>query len=220
MDYSDRSDGFRTFTGFDPQPDIHNLYHRLEYSFRPEGKHLISWGPQMEVYHTFDHEGNYLNSGYFPALKTEFVGQTFLNIYYAKEMELLRPRDFSVLTHNQKYVRHTTEVEFKTSLYRPIIFSTGLSLWHPDQLRLARQCGSISRGTKQRHHHPDGAAQQVAAHRQHLSAFPAAQPAGISRQPEQSHHPFQVELSVHQKTFVPLHRRVQRGSGESGFHVS
>jgi hypothetical protein len=29
MDYADRSDGFRTFTGFDPQPDIHNLYHRL-----------------------------------------------------------------------------------------------------------------------------------------------------------------------------------------------
>ena len=66
MDYSDRSDGFRTFTGFDPQPDIHNLYHRVQYSFRPEGKHLISWGPQMEVYHTFDHAGNYLNSGYSP----------------------------------------------------------------------------------------------------------------------------------------------------------
>jgi hypothetical protein len=122
MDYSDRSDGFRTFTGFDPQPDIHNLYHRAQYSFRPEGKHLIAWGPQMEVYHTFDHEGNYLNSGYFPALKTEFVGQTFLNFYYAKEMELLRPRDFSTLTTNRKYVRHTTEVEFKTSLYRPVSF--------------------------------------------------------------------------------------------------
>ena len=122
MDYSDRSDGFRTFTGFDPQPDIHNIYQRVQYSFRPEGKHLISWGPQMEIYHTFDHEGNYLNSGYFPALKTEFVGQTFLTFYYAKEMELLRPRDFSTLTSNQKYVRHTTEVEFKTSVYRPISF--------------------------------------------------------------------------------------------------
>jgi hypothetical protein len=122
MDYSDRSDGFRTFTGFDPQPDIHNVYQRVQYSFRPEGKHLISWGPQMEIYHTFDHEGNYLNSGYFPSLKTEFVGQTFLNFYYAKEMELLRPRDFGVLTSNQKYLRHTSEVEFKTSLYRPISF--------------------------------------------------------------------------------------------------
>jgi hypothetical protein len=122
MDYADRSNGFRTFSGFDPQPDIHNLYHRVQYSFRPEGKHLISWGPQMEVYHTFDHEGNYLASGYFPALKTELAGQTFLNFYYAKEMELLRPRDFSTLTANRKYVRHTTEVEFKTSLYRPISF--------------------------------------------------------------------------------------------------
>jgi len=37
-------------------------------------------------------------------------------------MELLRPRDFSILTSNQKYVRHTTEVDFKTSLYRPISF--------------------------------------------------------------------------------------------------
>src|ERR1700730_665710 len=122
MDYSDRSEGFRTFTGFDPQPDIHNVYQRVQYSFRPEGKHLISWGPQMEIYHTFDHEANYLNSGYFPSLKTEFVGQTFLNFYYAKEMELLRPRDFGALTSNQKYLRHTTEVEFKTSLYRPISF--------------------------------------------------------------------------------------------------
>ncbi len=121
MDYSDRSDGFRTFAGFDPQPDIHNLYHRLLYSFRPEGKHLISWGPGMEVYHTFDHQGNYLNSGYLPSLRAEFVGQTFVTVYYAKEMELLRPRDFSALTRNQKYVRHTTEVEFKTSLYRPVI---------------------------------------------------------------------------------------------------
>ena len=122
MDYADRSNGFRTFSGFDPQPDIHNLYQRVQYSFRPEGKHLISCGPQMEVYHTFDHEGNYLASGYFPALKTELAGQTLLNFYYAKEMELLRPRDFSTLTSNRKYVRHTTEVEFKTSLYRPISF--------------------------------------------------------------------------------------------------
>jgi len=76
----------------------------------------------MEVYHTFDHEGNYLNSGYFPALKTEFADQTFLNIYYAKEMESAPPRDFSTLTTNRKYLRHTSEVEFTTSLYRPISF--------------------------------------------------------------------------------------------------
>jgi hypothetical protein len=132
-DYSDRSDGFRTFTGFDPQPDIHNLYHRVEYSFRPEGKHLISWGPQMELYHTFDHEGNYLNSGYFPSLKAEFMGQTFVSVLYAKEMELLRPRDFSVLTSNQKYIRHTTESRWTRACTAPSL-STWTTAWQPGQL--------------------------------------------------------------------------------------
>ncbi len=119
LDYSDRSNDFRTLTGFDPQDDINTVYQRLQYSFRPEGKHLISWGPQMEVYNTLDHEGNYLMSGYIPSLKAEFVGQTFFTVLYAKEMEVLRPKDFSVLTSNERYVRHTTEFAFDTGYYRP-----------------------------------------------------------------------------------------------------
>jgi len=122
MDYSDRSNDFRTLTGFDPQPDIHNFYERVQYLFRPEGKHLISWGPQMEVYHTLDHEGNYLMSGYIPSMRVELTGQTFVTVLYAKEMELLRPKDFSVLTSNQRYVRHTTEFAFDTGYYRPVSF--------------------------------------------------------------------------------------------------
>ena len=62
------------------------------------------------------------------------MGQTFVNVFYAKEMELLRPKDFSILTQNQKYVRHTTEVEFKTSLYRPISFHLDYRFGTPDQL--------------------------------------------------------------------------------------
>jgi hypothetical protein len=119
MDYSDRSNDFRTLTGFDPQPDIRNVYNRLSYSFRPEGQHLISWGPQMEVYQTADHEGNHLMSGWIPSMKVEFVGNTFFTVLYAKEMELLRPKDFSVLTTDQRYVRHTTEFAFDTGYYRP-----------------------------------------------------------------------------------------------------
>ena len=119
-DYTDRSDGFRTLSGFDPQPDIHNIYQRVQYTFRREGKKLISWGPMFETYQIADHEGNHLNSGYIPSLRAEFPGQTFVGVFYAKEMELLRPRDFSVLANNQKYVRHTTEVAFDTSYYRRV----------------------------------------------------------------------------------------------------
>jgi hypothetical protein len=122
MDYTDRSPNFRTLTGFDPQPDIRNMYHRVQYSFRPEGKHLISWGPMFETYQTFDHEGNRINSGYFPSLKVELVGQTFFQVLFAQEMERLRPQDFSVLPDIQKYVRHTTDFTIDTSYYRPISF--------------------------------------------------------------------------------------------------
>jgi hypothetical protein len=76
----------------------------------------------MEQYETFDHEGNHLNSGFMPSISAEFKGQTTLMLLYAKEMELRRPRDFSVLTQNQRYVRHTSELKFDTSVYRPVSF--------------------------------------------------------------------------------------------------
>jgi hypothetical protein len=123
LEYADRSPNFRTLTGFDPQPDIHNLFQNLRYSFRPEGKHLISWGPILETFQTFDHEGNRINSGYIPGLRAEFVGGTFLNVFYAKEMERLRPQDYGGLDHIQKYVRHTTGINFETSYFRRFVLT-------------------------------------------------------------------------------------------------
>jgi hypothetical protein len=120
FDYSDRSPNFRTLTGFDPQPDINNLDSLLQYSFRPEGKHLISWGPSFEVYQNIDHEGNRINSGYFPSMKVELTGQTFLTVLFAKEMERLRNQDFSQIPVGdiQRYARHTTDITFNTSYFR------------------------------------------------------------------------------------------------------
>ena len=126
LDYSDRSNGFVTVPGFDPQPDIHNIFQEAQYIFRREGKRLISWGPVFDIYQTFDHEGNHINSGYMPQMQLEFPGQTYLKVLYAKEMELLRPKDFSLLNvtpvpdFNRRYVRHTTEISFDTSYYRPL----------------------------------------------------------------------------------------------------
>ncbi len=122
-DYSDRSPNFRTLTGFDPQPDIRSLYQRVLYTFRPEGKHLISWGPMFETFQNYDHEGNHINSGYFPSLKVELIGQTFLSALYAQEMERLRPQDFSSLVDIgiQKYVRHTTEFSIDSNYFRKLI---------------------------------------------------------------------------------------------------
>jgi hypothetical protein len=118
LDYTDRSPNFRTLTGFDPQQDIRNPYQRLQYTFRPEGKHLISWGPMFETYQTYDHEGNHINSGYIPSMQVELIGQTTLTALFAQEMERLRPQDYSALTAIQKYVRHTTVFTLDTNYFR------------------------------------------------------------------------------------------------------
>jgi Domain of unknown function (DUF5916) len=118
LDYADRSPNFRTLTGFDPPQDIRNLFQRLQYTFRPEGRRLISWGPILETYQTYDYEGNHINSGYLPSLRVELIGQTFLSVLYAQEMERLRPQDFSTLTDIQKYVRHTTEFTIDTNFLK------------------------------------------------------------------------------------------------------
>jgi hypothetical protein len=122
LDYSDRSPNFRTLTGFDPQPDIRSPYQRIQYSFRPEGKHLISWGPQFETYETYDHEGNHIGSGYFPTMKVELIGQTFFTALFAREEERLRNQDFSQIPVGdiQEYTRHTTEFSLDTSYFRKI----------------------------------------------------------------------------------------------------
>jgi predicted porin len=119
-DYSNRSNDFRTLTGFDPQDDIQNIYQNLRYTLHPESKLLISWGPQFENYYTFDHQGNELNWGYFPTMRFEFPGQTMLSASYAWEMELLRPQDYSSLTSNHQYTRHTTVFSLDTSYYKPV----------------------------------------------------------------------------------------------------
>src|SRR5262249_15836874 len=64
----------------------------------------------------------YLMSGYMPSIQFEFPGQTLVQVLYAKEMEVLRPKDFSVLTENHQYDRHTTEFSFDTAYYRPVSF--------------------------------------------------------------------------------------------------
>jgi hypothetical protein len=120
FDYEGRANGFHTDSGFDPQPGIHTLDTVLQYTFHPEGKRLITWGPVMEVSRIYDHDGNRLNTGYFPELTFEFPRQTFLQLFYAIEGELLRPKDFSVLTHNKDFQRATREITLKTDYFRQV----------------------------------------------------------------------------------------------------
>jgi hypothetical protein len=118
LEYEDRSPNFRTLTGFDPQPDIHHLYERLQYTFRPEGKHLISWGPMFEHYFTYDYEGHEIGYGYFPSMRVELMGKTFVQVLYAQEMEGLRHQDFDTIPVFNQYRRHTTDFTLDSNYFR------------------------------------------------------------------------------------------------------
>lgn len=116
--YSDRAPGYYTATGFNERSDIRNLYQNINYSFRPEGKALISWGPQFEQFETFDYRGNHLNQGWVPEFNAELKGQTFVNIFYSPEEELLRPQDYSALIANRNYRRHTTGLNLRSNYFK------------------------------------------------------------------------------------------------------
>jgi len=123
LNYNGRADGFRTEPGFDPQPDIQNIAQNVQYTFRPEGKHLISWGPSLYSYWTVDNQGTLINWGHIPTLQAEFARQTTIQLAYAEEGETLRPRDFSVLRQNLEFVRNTKQVVFKSNYFRQVGFS-------------------------------------------------------------------------------------------------
>ncbi len=124
LHYTGRSDGFRTLSGFDPQPDIHNVSQTVNYTWWPKKSHyLLDFGPTWNSYLIRDHEGNTINWGAEPGFQLEFYRQTRVAYVYAEEAETLRPRDFSVLASNIDFLRHTNVVQFKTAPLPEVAFS-------------------------------------------------------------------------------------------------
>lgn len=124
LHYTGRSDGFRTQSGFDPQPDIHNGISDFGYNFWPKNnKYVLDWGPELNSYFFRDHEGNWINWGTIPTFHIEFPRQTRLAFAYAAEAETLRPRDFNVLTHNIDFLRNTKQIVVRTAPFRQLSMS-------------------------------------------------------------------------------------------------
>jgi Domain of unknown function (DUF5916)/Carbohydrate family 9 binding domain-like len=120
LTYNGRANGFLTEPGFDPQPGIQNVNQHTQYTFRPEGKKLISWAPFADSYWTIDNQGTLINWGYIPNIQAEFTRQTTLLYAYAEEGETLRPQDFAVLARNETFERHTEQVVLNSNYFRQV----------------------------------------------------------------------------------------------------
>ncbi len=121
--YNNRSPGFRSGTGFVPRTDIHQFAQRVNYRFRPEGKYLISWGPNFNSIAIFDHSGRRLDLTQDTFLSWELVGQTEFGVFSFWDRERLRPSDFPVLPENRDFARNRYGFFFNTSYIPQVTFS-------------------------------------------------------------------------------------------------
>ncbi len=121
FEYNDRSPGFQTLTGYLPgstrtsrpgsprirrvplRRDIRGVRQFLSYRFRPEGKTLIAFGPDVNVNPTWNHAGEPLDMLYSLDFNAELIGQTNLGLFYTGTVERLSPDDFDSLTERSRF---------------------------------------------------------------------------------------------------------------------
>ena len=134
LDYSDRSPGFRTETGFLPgrrvrrllfsgrpierpslRPDVRSLSHHVDYRFRREGQHFLSWGPTFLANPIWDHHQNRLHRFYDIGLGWEFSGETHVELFHAGDRELLRPGDLPTQVRTQEFSHHRSGLYLSTN---------------------------------------------------------------------------------------------------------
>jgi hypothetical protein len=101
--YEDISPNFRTQTGFVRRTDVRTIDQTVAYTFRPEGKFLISWGPSLFTNQLWDHSGLRLDGTLGLRLRAELTGQTFVGVFSGTNRERLRPQDFGVLTESRDF---------------------------------------------------------------------------------------------------------------------
>ncbi len=128
--YNDISPGFRTLAGFIPRTDFREIGNFTGYNFRPEGKVLISWGPDLGTFVLYDHQGTRLEWRASTSLEFEFAGNTNLEFSASAGRERLRPADFSALAANRDYSKSRLGIDFETARFHFFTVGGGFQKGH------------------------------------------------------------------------------------------
>ena len=118
--YFDFSPDFETQLGFVRRIDIREIHQNLEYRFWPEGKRLISWGPELFWRWNWDHRGTRLDLSVRPELSWELRGQTRVGVFYNHGRERLRPEDSAGLDRTVDFSRQSLGAFFSTQLVQTV----------------------------------------------------------------------------------------------------
>lgn len=103
--YQDITPQFQTQAGFVRRTDIRHIGNYYHFYFRPEGKHLLFHGPELNADRTWDHQ----ETGVEYNINGDWVFQYRDNSFFAPvvgiESDTLRPQDFTGLTFNRKFTQ-------------------------------------------------------------------------------------------------------------------
>jgi Domain of unknown function (DUF5916) len=116
LQYHDITPDFRSEAGFVPRTDQRLLYQYFHFYFRPEGKHLIAWGPESNLGENWDHKGTEIQYLVNAALKFVFRRNTTIYLpILTTQGDTLRPQDFTGLNSNRRFTENGVGIDFATA---------------------------------------------------------------------------------------------------------
>lgn len=113
--YNDTGKGFLDSVGFFRRPDIRESNIFTRYTWRPNGKLLLSHGPSFYTEQDWDHTGLPLDSVANVSYNLQFNWNTSFSPFLDVSNDRLRPVDYSVLQQNVEYRSQTAGLNFYTS---------------------------------------------------------------------------------------------------------
>lgn len=124
--YQDIGRGFRTETGFLRRNDIRRFNNYFHFYWRPEGKHLVAWGPEIGFERIYDHKGLGIEYNFNSDIAFILKRNTVFAPIFGVQSDTLRPQDFEGLTFNKKFVERFAGFVFRTSPIRQLTLNTNV----------------------------------------------------------------------------------------------
>jgi len=128
LDYEEIGPDFNTDAGFVRRNDIRDLHGRVSWDFRPEGRRLISWGPQLFVGNIWDYDGLRLDETRQLELDWELRGQTRFALVATQAKERLRPKDFPELDEPRDFSTDYVRAAFSTQYWMWLSINGGITI--------------------------------------------------------------------------------------------
>jgi hypothetical protein len=95
--YRDFGPDFETQAGFVERTDLRNLHTRQAYTFRPQGKRLLSWEPVLFGNYSEDHQGVRLDYRAETSVEFKYRRSTEFEVFVRRGVDTLRPQDLDEL---------------------------------------------------------------------------------------------------------------------------